>query len=231
MVKDFLNGFLSLVQGKGDSWAFEERRKGLIRLRCHYKCMISQDQQRVPSTITDLGQGGLALTTSQPLNIGQKLLVFCPFIDLEGPCAAVQGTVCWSRTLGALHKAGLSYTVNSDSWVYAILQMLGFPEQKGASQRRWARADCSLPAQIGEFSVKVHNLGVGGALIESPQPLPEGPSPIVIGPYLKLQPLHLEGAVNHQRNEALQGFEFHNLTQPQVKLLGLYLKALLRRGL
>lgn len=231
MVKEFLNGFLSLVHGRGDQWAFQERRKGLIRLRCSYKCLFSADGERIPGTITDLGEGGLALTTSQTLSVGQKVKVFCPFIDLDGPCGAVESLVCWTRTLGGLHNAGLSYTVSPDSWVSSILQLLGFPGQGGQSKRRWVRAECALPARIGEQTVQVHNLGVGGALIESTQPVQDGRAHIVIGPYLKLEPLKVDGTVTHLRNEALHGFEFCDLSQAQLKLLGLYLKALLRRSL
>jgi hypothetical protein len=230
MVKDFLNGFLSLVQGR-EQWGFQERRKGLIRLRCSYKCLFSVGGDRIPGTITDLGEGGLALSTARSLAVGQKLKVYCPFIDLEGPCSAVDGVVCWCRAAGGLHNAGLSTAVTSESWVFSILQLLGFPGQGGQSKRRWVRAECALPARIGEQAVQVHNLGVGGALIESPHPVLDGQARIIIGPYLKLDPLQVDGIVTHLRNEALHGFEFRDLSQAQLKLLGLYLKALLRRSL
>lgn len=229
MVREFLGGFLSLVQGR--HWGFEERRQGLIRLRCSYKCIYTAGKERLPGTITDLGEGGLALAHAAALSQGDRVKVFCPFIDLDGPCAAVEGSVCWTQPAKKGHRSGLSITVTPDSWVSAILQLLGFPGQGEPSKRRWIRADCKLPARLGEQEVQIHNLGVGGALIESTQPLPDGVSRIVIGPFLKLEPLRVEGSVTHLRNENLHGFQFTDLTPPQLKLLGVYLKALLRDSL
>lgn len=230
MVREFLGGFLSLVQGR--HWGFEERRQGLIRLRCSYKCIYSHAKSRLPGTIVDLGEGGLALSHADPLGQGQQLKVYCPFIDLEGPCAAVEGSVCWTRVKkNGSHRSGLKINVTPESWVSAILQMLGFPGQGEPSKRRWIRADCNLPARLGDHDVKVHNLGVGGALIETKYALSDGPMKIVIGPFLKLEPLQVEGRVTHLRNENLHGFQFNDLNPPQLKLLGLYLKALLRDSL
>lgn len=232
MANDFLKGFLSLVLGKREHWGFEERRRGLIRLRCNYKCLFSMGEARLPCTITDLGEGGLGLASEQSLPVGQKLRVFCPFIDLEGPCGAVDGQVCWTRWSGKQHLAGLSYTVNPDTWVQAVLDLLGFHGRGLESRRKWVRADCTLPGRLEGHEVQIHNLGVGGALVEGPVGgLTEGERTLTIGPFLKLEPLQVDGRITHLRDQTHYGFEFHQLAQPQLKLLGLYLKALLRRSL
>jgi len=229
MVKDFLNGFLSLVKGKGSSWGFEERR-GLVRLKCSYKSIYASSEGRFPGTITDLGEGGLALTSPEPLRVGQALKVFCPFVDVDGPNDPIEGEICWTRSLGGLHNSGLRFVVTPHSWVFSVLQLLGFSSLSSRSKRRWVRAECKLPAKVGEAAVQVHNLGVGGALVQSKPALPLGEAVISMGPYLKFEELRLEGVVGERREDGLQAFEFRELDGAQLKLLGLYLKALLRRS-
>ncbi|MBN9417155.1 MAG: PilZ domain-containing protein [Candidatus Eremiobacteraeota bacterium] len=229
MVKDFLNGFLALVKGKGASWGFEERRS-LVRLKCSYRSIYSHGENRLPGTITDLGEGGLALTTPDPLKVGQTLKVYCPFVDVDGPNEPIEGEVCWTRELGGLHNSGLRFQVTPHSWVFSVLQLLGFSSLSSRSKRRWVRAECKLPARIGSREVQVENLGVGGALVQTKPRLTPAEGTITIGPYLKLEALELSGSLGEPREDGLQAFEFRELDAPQLKLLGLYLKALLRRS-
>ena len=230
MVKDFLNGFLSLVKGKGSSWGFEERR-GLVRLKCSYKSIYASAEGRFPGTITDLGEGGLALTSSEGLRVGQAIKVFCPFVDVDGPNEPIEGEICWTRSMGNLHNSGLHFVVTPHSWVFSVLQLLGFSSLSSRSKRRWVRAACNLPARVGEAAVQVHNLGVGGALVQSSgEVLPQGEAVISMGPYLKLEELRLDGVIGEVRDDGLQAFEFRELSGAQLKQLGLYLKALLRRS-
>lgn len=229
MVKEFLNGFLALVKGKGSSWGFEERRS-LVRLKCSYRSIYGHSEGRFPGTITDLGEGGLALTSRDPLKVGQVIKVYCPFVDVDGPNDPIEGEICWARGLGELTNAGLRFTVSSHSWVFSVLQLLGFSSLSSRSKRRWVRAECKLPARIGEREVQVENLGVGGALVKAKPVLPVGDATITVGPYLKFEALVIEGVVGETRDDGLQAFEFREMDGPQLKLLGLYLKALLRRS-
>ncbi|MBS2039293.1 PilZ domain-containing protein [bacterium] len=228
-MKDFLNGFLSLVKGKGPNWGFEERRS-LVRLKCSYRSIYCHGAERLPGTITDLGEGGLALSSREPLKVGQSVKVFCPFVDVEGPNDPVEGEVCWTNAMGDLHNSGIRFSVTPHSWVFSVLQLLGFSSLSSRSKRRWVRAECKLPARVGERQVEVANLGVGGALIQARPRLELGEQAIVVGPYLKLEELRLEGVTLEPREDGLQPFEFRELSGSQLKLLGLYLKALLRRS-
>lgn len=228
-MKDFLNGFLSLVKGKGPPWGFEERRS-LVRLKCSYRSIYCSGQERLPGTITDLGEGGLALSSREPLKVGQAVKVFCPFVDVEGPNDPVEGEVCWTSALGDLHNSGIRFQVTPHSWVFSVLQLLGFSSLSSRSKRRWVRAECQLPARVGDRQVEVANLGVGGLLLQARPRLTAGEQSIVVGPYLKLEELRLEGSMLEPREDGLQPFEFRELSGPQLKLLGLYLKALLRRS-
>ena len=230
MVKDLLNGFLALVKGKGPSWSFEERRS-LVRLKCSYRSIYSFGENRFSGTISDLGEGGLALTTPDPLKVGQVIKVYCPFVDVEGPDGPIEGEVCWTRELAGLHNSGLRFQVTPHSWVFSVLQLLGFSSLSSRSKRRWVRAECKLPARIGSRDVQIENLGVGGALIQAKSRLTAEDATITIGPYLKLEALELSGNLGEPREDGLQAFEFRDPEGPQLKLLGLYLKALLRRSL
>ncbi len=229
MVKDFLNGFLSLVKGKGPSWSFEERRS-LVRLKCNYRSMYSNAEGRFPGTIQDLGEGGLNLSTRHPLKVGQWVTVYCPFVDVDGPHDPIEGQICWTQKAGELTNSGLRFQVTPHSWVFSILQLLGFSSLSSRSKRRWVRAECKLPARVGDREVQVENLGVGGALVRAKPRLPEGEATITVGPYLKLQALALAGELSDPRDDGLQALEFRELDSAQLKLLGLYLKALLRRS-
>ena len=229
MVKDFLNGFLALVKGKGSPWGFEERRS-LVRLKCSYRSIYAHGENRFPGTITDLGEGGLALSSRDPLKVGQMIKVFCPFVDVDGPNAPIEGEICWTRELGELTNAGLRFTVTSHSWVFSVLQLLGFSSLSSRSKRRWVRAECKLPARVGDHEVQVENLGVGGALVKAKPALAVGAATITVGPYLKFEALKVEGTLGETRDDGLQAFEFRELDGSQLKLLGLYLKALLRRS-
>lgn len=229
MVKEFLNGFLALVKGKGPSWGFEERRS-LVRLKCSYRSIYAHSEGRFPGTITDLGEGGLALTSRDPLKVGQTIKVFCPFVDVDGPNEPIEGEICWTRELGKLTNSGVRFTVSSHSWVFSVLQLLGFSSLSSRSKRRWVRAECKLPARVGERQVQVENLGVGGALVQAKPRLPVAEATITIGPYLKFEALRMQGTVGETRDDGLQAFEFQELESAQLKLLGLYLKALLRRS-
>ncbi|MFN8612127.1 MAG: PilZ domain-containing protein [Vulcanimicrobiota bacterium] len=228
-MKDFLNGFLSLVKGKGPPWGYEERRS-LVRLKCSYRSIYSNGEGRFPGTITDLGEGGLALSSREAIKVGQAIKVFCPFVDVEGPNDPIDGEVCWTNVTGGLHIAGIRFNVTPHSWVFSVLQLLGFSSLSSRSKRRWVRAECKLPARLGERQVEVANLGVGGALLLAKPRLELGEHSIVVGPYLKLEELRLEGTVLEPREDGLQPFEFRELSGPQLKVLGLYLKALLRRS-
>lgn len=228
-MKDLLNGFLALVKGKGPGWGYEERRT-LVRLKCSYRSLYSRGDERLPSTITDLGEGGLALTTPDPLKVGQVIKVYCPFVDVDGPHEPIEGEICWTRELGGLHNSGMRFQVTPHSWVFSILQLLGFSSLSSRSKRRWVRTECKLPARVNDRDVQVENLGVGGALVQAKPRLAVGDASITMGPYLKLEALTVSGSLGEPREDGLQAFEFRELEPPQLKLLGLYLKALLRRS-
>lgn len=236
MVKDFLKGFLALVRDPGEDWGFRERRNR-VRVQCNYRCRYALKGERFSGTVIDLGEDGLRLASEEPLSLGQTLTVFCPFVDLEGPCQPIEVLVRWTRP-GAgkiVHLSGLQYVgegpLPEGSWVAGILALLGFAENLRSSRRRWVRADCTLPGRLGEQAIELQNLGLGGALARCHNQLQCGPVNLSVGPLEKLAVLQIDKAqLSQSRGEGDQGhyiIEFPELNDAQIKLLGRYLKRLL----
>lgn len=247
MVRDFLKGFLMLVKRPGVAWGFEERRR-LVRVRCHYRCVFDRDGTRYPATVNDLGEGGIRITSDEPLAKGQQLTLFCPFVDVEGSCGPVQAEVCWVRAAGPeACTAGVRYLSSAnlqDSWVSWVLHLLGFPGLVPPSKRNWARVECSVPGQLDAQPVEVLNLGLGGALVTGLQEQPATPVQLELGPWQKLPQLLLPVRSLHPEGGGLGGApglspstptwgtvrcEFSELSPDQLKQLSLYLKLLLSR--
>lgn len=234
MVKDFLKGFLALVRDPGEDWGFRERRNR-VRVHCNYRCMYALKNERISGSLIDLGEDGMRLASEEPLSPGQTLTVFCPFVDLEGPCRPVEAVVRWTRP-GAgklVHFSGLQYAgeghLPHDSWVAGVLGLLGFSENLRSSKRRWVRADCTLPGRLGEQAIELQNLGLGGALVRCDHKLPCGPVNLSVGPLDKLAILQIDQAQLSQARGEDEGYivEFPELNDAQIKLLGVYLKRLL----
>jgi hypothetical protein len=221
MLSDLLRGFRHLVQ-PDPIWLGEERRQ-LVRLHCHYRCIYAHRQQRLPGLVVDLGPQGVGLRPSRPLSVGEKVLIYCPFLELEGSFLPVLGEVRWSQG----HPGGVGVLQSNEpalegrTWLSAVLGVLGFDAQQMLHGRRWVRADCWMVGRLGEQPVEVVNLGVGGALLQSTQALEPAPC-LSLGSHLSLP-----GKLQLARSEGLYGFEFDPLSGPQLQGLGRHLLALL----
>lgn len=231
VVTDFLKGFLKLVRGSAEqSWDQQERR-GQVRVECQYRCVFDLDGTRYPASVSDLGEGGLRLTVSEPVAVGKKLRVFCPFVDVDGPSGPIEGVVCWTRPSDArgLFGLGLRYTSERqqlrDSWVTWVLQLLGFP---GHTSRHWVGAESVLPGWVGEQRVQIHDLGIGGARLDSAEKLAAGPALLRIDAWNHLPALELNGKLV-PAGDTLR-FELGDTEDAQLQALGDYLKALLEKN-
>lgn len=227
---DFLKGFLALVRGPAEQWDQQERR-GQVRVECQYRCIFDLDGTRCPATVSDLGEGGLRLTIPEPVAVGKKLRVFCPFVDVDGPSGPIEGVVCWTRPADAkgLFSLGLRYTSEprqlEGSWVTWVLQLLGFP---GHTTRHWVGLESVLAGTVGSQVVEVHDLGIGGALLKSAEPLAPGPAHLRINPWNELPALELGGVIA-TADDGFR-FEFLETEDKQLEELTAYLRALLERN-
>jgi hypothetical protein len=231
VVSDFLQGFLKLVRGSAEQPWDQQERRGQVRMECQYRCVFDLEGTRFPASVSDLGEGGLRLTVSEPVAVGKKLRVFCPFVDVQGPSGPIEGVVCWTRPSEArgLFGLGLRYTSEPqqlrDSWVTWVLQLLGFP---GHTAHRTAGAESVLAGSIREHRVEIHDLGIGGASIKSGQSLEAGPVTLCIDGWNELPPLQLNGTLVHEG--ARLRFELGDTDDVQLQALGDYLKALLQKN-
>ena len=240
MIKDLVKGFLSLIQRPSEEWDFGERRK-LTRMRCHYKCQAELEGKKLEATISDLGVGGLRLKVFQALKKGQKLLVYSPFNEVSEGSNPVEVQVLWTHQpeRNFATYAGLKYSsdpkVMSKTWVKSVMKQLGFTPESILSKRRWARAHCFLEGSIrrtdkSRQGIRIQNLGVGGVLFEYADLLAFGEQTVRLGPHEKLPPLDITGNLVKARPQGkhyLYGLEFGELKPAQLRLLAIYLKALL----
>lgn len=243
MLRDLVKGFLSFVHRPSEEWDLGERRK-LIRLRCHYKCQIDLAGKKLEAAILDMGVGGLRMRLCHNLKPGQKITVFSPFNEIGENSDPVQVQVCWvkqpERTF--LSFAGTKYIsepkIMARSWVKGILKELGFRPEFLTSKRRWVRAEQILEGTLrrddhSRQEIRIHNLGVGGALFEYRGILPLTEMTIRVGPFEKLPGLDVSGQLVKARPQGkhyLYGMEFGDLQPAQLRLLAVYLKHLLKES-
>lgn len=240
MIKDLVKGFLSLVQRPAEEWNFGERRK-LTRMRCHYKCQLELEGKKLEAIISDMGVGGLRLKVFHALKKGQRLTVYSPFNEVGESNLPVEVVVLWVHQpdKNFVTYAGVKYTSDpkamGKTWVKNVMKQLGFRPESILSKRRWVRAECLVEGSVRREDntrqdIRVCNLGVGGILFEYRGILQLGPQTVRLGPHDKLPPLDLSGNLVKARPQGksyLYGLEFGELKPAQLRLLAVYLKALL----
>ena len=246
MLDKFMHGFKGLLKPSarcGDDWDFSDRRK-LVRLKCCFEVLIDGLDSPFRAQILDMGVLGMGLRCGRPLMSGDKIKVAL-LAPLEGvPSEPVDCQVVWAKPPDGsqVTYAGAAYCSPPlemlQSWVNTVLYELGFTKNSIYSKRRYVRAECVLPGRLYEESrpgpqvVTCCNLGVGGALLEHNVAVPVGEHiALSIGPHRELPVLQAKGRVvrvNRDHQGFLLGVDFDELSSPKVRLLGLYLRALLR---
>jgi hypothetical protein len=242
--KGFLDGLKGLVQSKApEDWAYTERRE-LIRLECLFEIEGRNAQGRkFQGQIVDMGLKGMKLRTFEPLKRGDLISITYPVPILEVSLDTVRCKVLWTqpRSRDFVLFVGLVYAEDEKtmarSWIKYLLKQLGFSKERIYQKRKYARAECFVPAKMVYGAGKVvegrlFNLGVGGALVEAAAPLEDGEKiELHVGPYEELPAIYLPGRLVSRRSEArrfLHGVEFSDLNASQARSLGRYLFFLLR---
>lgn len=240
MIKQWIKGFLGLVQKPPNDWDYAERRK-LTRMRCHYKCQVEVENKKLEAIIHDMGVGGLRLKVFHPLKKGQKITIHSPFNEVGENSDSVQGVVVWMHQPDKNFATYVGLRYSSDpktmakTWVKNILKQLGFKPESILSKRRWVRADCYLDGSLrrpdnARHEIRIQNLGVGGVLFEYRGVLQLGEQTLRLGPHEKLPCLDVQGTLVKARPHGknyLYSLEFGDLKPTQLKLLTMYLKHLL----
>lgn len=206
---------------------------------------VSTGEQGFRSVVTDLGPAGMRLKFVEPLKRGDEILVTLEEDVPPDAVAAVRCQVVWcrKRRFSADRLAGLRYDDSEEnldrSWVRCILDSLGLREDDSSPQRRrWIRAESALPGllEAGEVTslVQVMDLGVGGALLQSPQTMPvQQRASVCLGPWDELPALRLEGELVGSAEDPLLASNLHRVrfdSPPprKLKLLGDYIIKVLR---
>ncbi len=216
-----------------------ENRRSQVRLACAYQVECSQEQEKWPATVVDIGLAGLGIEWQKELRPGDQLrLSYRPGGRPIGR-QRLRCEVVWS-TPGA---AGLKFFDSEDnlrvSWIQTVLDELGFDEHK-IFRRRYRRARGALPVVVDLTELNedrnvegtVSNIGVGGALVEISAEVPEGIGVnLIVGPYQQLPKLELFGRVVSCRCEEEAYFlsvRFLSRGHDEVALLGKYVIGLLK---
>ena len=241
MLKDILAGLKTLTLGR-DRTATGERRR-LVRLKCRYRVTCEMDRSAFRAVVVDMSVQGLRLEIPERLKRGQVV-----HVTYAGDPAFIMGPVrCvvnWTRRSPQGHlEAGLRYEdLESNlarSWVKLILRELGFDAVNIFQRRKARRVVAMLNVQLRlsgrtELNARVLNLGVGGALLQTLDPLERGQVLTMdLGPVKGLPLLSVSAEVLTCRYEPRNqfwfcGVRFRGLADRQLDLLSRYLIHLLK---
>lgn len=217
------------------SQSLAEKRRGL-RVKSYAQVKLGEHK----AIVTELGVDGLRLKSMEaPLAEGQELNIVYASPPEEGEAGPVKVQVAWVQRSGRELIAGARYTDSRDnmrrSWVRFLLQEIGFDETRTYQRRKFIRVDASIPCRIfrGNECVlsesRLVNIGIGGALLESADPLAKGDVLTVEMSLWRILPtLRLPVAVMDCRPDAdtglsLSSLQFGPIEPNQVKLLGNYI--------
>lgn len=154
-----------------------QERRVTTRVDCCYPVECEQGSERFPGTVTNMGLGGMRLLSERELETDAALHVH----SHEAGWGALAARVVWSRprTHGDDFETGLIYRDGleelDNSWVKAALKHLGFESKSLYERRRTLRANTSLQAHLAvagkPYACVMRDLGLGGALVETPAPI------------------------------------------------------------
>lgn len=225
-------GFRALVQLEGA--ANLKERRSAIRIECAYPVHLRSGDRELCGEVTNAGLAGLHLRLEEALKTGRGCTVWRrddPETGAGAPC-----TVVWSRFSKEDESmtAGLQFDRDprelKGSWVAPLFHELGFDDQSLYQRRLYLRADSEIPAATiydeRILPATIWNLGVGGALLESPCIAePDEELEVVIGPEFGLEKLHLPSRLLRATGDDPRemSVEFSALTRGKVAQLGKYI--------
>lgn len=178
------------------------------RVTCRYEVSyVDEFGIRGTGQLVDVSKTGLQMETDRKLRKGVTLAIRAPDDESLDRTAPFMARVCWCKKTGpGFFRAGLSLPsgVESDPhWLEALLHQLNYTEDQG-QRREFIRAETQILGRLtpvseqheagSEVEVSVLNLGMGGALIKSPELFSKnGQFQLIIGPYEDLPELELSG--------------------------------------
>ena len=215
-----------------------EKRRGL-RVKSYAQVRAHMEGQEHKAIVTELGVDGLRMKSMEaPLAQGQEVELRYGS-DVDGAEAGpVRVQVAWVQKSGRDLVAGARYIDSRDnmrrSWVRFLLMEIGFDDTNTYQRRKFIRVDASIPSRIFHESevvvgeARLVNIGIGGCLLESAEPLEQGRQVTVemslwrILPTLRLPASVLDVRSDPDTGLALASLQFGAMDPAQVKLLGNY---------
>lgn len=195
--------------------------RGTARIECRAEvAYIDENGSRGTGYLIDISKTGLQIETERKLSKGMTLALNAPDDDTLDRTAPFMARVMWTaRGKAGTFRAGLALPAGTEEdphWLEALLHQLGYTED-GTQKRRFIRAESSIegtltPQAEGSESVtvKVLNLGMGGALLRTDDPLPKNLQfTLKLGPHEDLPELSLEGTILRVIEKPLGGFVLH----------------------
>ncbi len=211
---------------------FEERRKTLRAPCCYPVHYAGSDGSELKANVIDLGYGGMRVLVDRSLPVGQTLSV----TPADGG-RPVSVKVVWTHPAGAEFESGTVYLGPlpelNKSWVKNALRGLGFEGDRVYERRSYVRWRTEMTGQlkVGDqlCPVSVCDVSLGGALLESEEPVPDLAAGTEVSLQLRLEGLDepLNAGVVYQRHELIGlAFKEDRATRSATRLLEGYLRSM-----
>lgn len=248
MLRSLFQNLLGLVTPKAEEHLSAEERRSLIRLRCRIPVTVASESEVHQAVVTDLGVKGLQVKVATRLRPDDAIQVSHAAAPAEFEHATLRCRVKWSRKrrMDRENLVGVVFEeppeVVENSWVRYVLNALGLDAEHVFQRRSHIRVPASIMADIYSLdrhrldSGQVVNLGVGGALLQTPERLQEGLDVLVeLGPYARLPVLGVRGRVLRSRGDSdlrafLHCLQFCDPGPDEMSALGDYVIYLLKEA-
>lgn len=234
MFGQIVEGLRSLVINP-KATTLEERRR-MARIQCNFPVRVRAGSKYLQARVTNLGVEGMRLKGANSFPKGTQVTVVYQHQSSFEELSSVDGVVAWARKdhRSGEQLMGIRYEYTQRNWVDFVLGLLGLNDESVFQRRRYVRAEglmpgkLSVPGRIPPQKCWVLNLGLGGALVDSPMMIGPGSTVQVdLGPMKGMRPLSLLGQVKEAREsdsgQSFQlGLEFSNLDVNRSRALGRY---------
>jgi c-di-GMP-binding flagellar brake protein YcgR len=184
-----------------------EEMRNSARIECRAEvAYVAINGSQGKGYLVDISKTGLQLETEKKLAKGITIALNAPDDETLDRTSPFMAKVRWSRKGKAgTYRAGLELppgTEEDPHWLESLLHQLGYTED-GSQRRRFIRADSAIEGRLTPqakgsetIDVKVLNLGMGGAMLQTDSALPRNLQfTLVLGPHEDLPKLSLDGTI------------------------------------
>lgn len=164
MLMEMLYHFRDIVIGPN----LDERRS-TPRARCNIPLSCQTADGALVCTLRDLSSSGARLLTDQKCRRGAIIKLSPPKGMDEGAKNVVKAKIAWVRPIRGAYMMGVKFDSAGGGWVRTVLREIGLSPGAPTQQRKFVRVpgdiNVRLQAQGFEKTVRLRDLGIGGALL------------------------------------------------------------------